>query len=271
MKESKIKIASSATAGIGMFLLYFAFISRYIQLSDWSQLSSIEVVILLTLILRVVVILVVGRKIRIQPMIKIIAFSIEVFSILPLLVLVFITGGTYFSDLMSIILTSWFAASALVLSPYAIVEFSRSMLSGSTLSGIIINATIQVGGILFLASMLSRMSGPIVGLSGLGSTIILQVKSSISAGGISNAGSNPVILLGLTLFYVGLLSYLTLGAQKEGTSISVQYSFILLLAGTIVALVWTTVALQVTLDVLLVLTAPTFFLLAAIWGTAHEK
>ena len=119
MRKDIIKLSASLVVSLGLFFLYFDFLTRLAIVADWSALSEIESIILVTQILRAIILAVLGTKYQLQPIIPIIVFSLEALLIPGLLILIIMTGEAYYASLMGLILTAWFGASAIILTPYS--------------------------------------------------------------------------------------------------------------------------------------------------------
>ncbi|MGI0090979.1 MAG: hypothetical protein ACREBS_04660 [Nitrososphaerales archaeon] len=271
MRNNIIKYVSSVGVGVGLTAVYFAFLARYLALANWSSLSEIETLILTTQIMRVLFVFTLSKRLHLPPLVAIIMFSFEAFLIPVLAPLVILTGNPAYATLMGTILTTWIAVSALVLSPYAIQEFAKSMIAENSLSAVMAIATLEMGGMLFLASIISRTNSPITGLTALGSLLILTGKDQVSSVGFANLGSSVLISLGLVVFYLSMASYFSLGVHLLDTKIRLSYAYALPLAGTIVALFFISALVRFNSSVLIVLTIPIFVSAAAIWGSTRGK
>ena len=271
MKKDIIKLISSAFVGIGLFTPYLVFLERFSVIVNLSSMSLIESIILYTQILRVIILLIVGLRYQVQPIVPIIVFSFEALLIPPLLVLIILTGAPFYATFMGIILTAWFGATALVLTPYTIYGFARGIARDNSLSGVIVVAALELVSVLFLSNLLSQTNSTISGLTGLGTQIISQIRSEVGAGGVPNPTGDAMSSLGLIIFFVGMLFYMTLGGHSIGSIGRLPWIIIVPLVGTLIAFVWTFEVAKIQTDILLVLTAPAIALFFAIWGTARGK
>ena len=270
MKESVIKIGASAAVGFGLFFLYLVFLNQFAAVGDMSQLSEVESIILVTQILRVLILLGLSTRFQIQPIVPIIVFSFEALLIPPLLVLIVFTGDAFYAAFMGVILTAWFGATALILTPYTIYGFAKSMVRESSLGGVIVVSTLELTSVLFLSNLLSGASS-VVGLTGLGTLIITQIKNEVSSAGIPNPAGDVLSLVGLALFFLGMIVYATLGYHQIRSLVSIPWILIVPFAGTILTLLWISGIAPFQSDILVVLTVPATILFFAIWGSAREK
>jgi hypothetical protein len=270
MKDNIIKIGTSAAVGLGLFLLYLVFLNQFLALGDLSNLSEIETIILVTQILRALLLLGLGTRFQIQPIVPIIVFSFEALLIPPLLILIIFTQDAFYASFMGVILTAWFGATALILTPYTVYGFAKSMVRESSLSGVIVVSTLELTSVLFLSKLLSGVTS-VVGLTGLGTLIITQIKSEVAAAGIPNPATDAISQLGLSLFFLGMMIYATLGYNQIRSSVGTPWILIVPFAGTVLTLLWISAIAQLQSDILVVLTVPATILFFAIWGTSRGK
>ncbi|MDA4131127.1 MAG: hypothetical protein OK457_10180 [Thaumarchaeota archaeon] len=270
MRRNLIKIASSVAVGLGLFSLYLVFLGRFSTVADFSNLSEVEAVILITQVLRALVLLGVSSRFQVQPIVPIIVFSFEALLIPPLLVLIILTGDPFYATFMGVLLTAWFGATALILTPYTIYGFTKSMVRDNSLSGVIVVSTLELTSVLFLSNLLNGTNS-VSGLTGLGTLIITLIKSEVASVGIPNPSGDAVSEIGLALFFLGMIIYATLGYSRRHSTIKIPWILLVPLAGTVLTLIWAAVVVQYQTDILVVLTAPAAFLFLMIWGTAREK
>src|SRR5271157_4017715 len=117
-----IRAVSAVGGALALILLYLVFLQRFLILADWSNPSNIEVWVFWTMLFRIALIAGLGRMYRIPPLVPIILFSIESLLIPPLIILLAYTGNPAYGTTMSSILTSWIGVSAVLLSPYLIID-----------------------------------------------------------------------------------------------------------------------------------------------------
>ena len=271
MRKDFARISSAAVIGIGLLVLYFAFLIRYSQVGDLSSLSEIETIILITLLLRAIILLVLGTKYVLQPIIPIIVFSIEALLIPPLLVMIILTGDQGFATLMGIILTAWFGASALILTPYTIYGFAKGLFKDGSLLGVMVIGSLELISVLFLAELLANVMSPIAGLSALGTLIISQIRADFNPTGLSSPGGDPLSYFGLIVFFVGMLCYFSLSSSILGEGVKLVYTLVIPLVGAILAFIWIVLSIQFIPNVLVVLTAPAAVIFVTVWMTARGK
>jgi hypothetical protein len=270
LRKDAVKFASSVSVGAGIFAVYFVFLARCVQLSDWASISSLEYLILATQAIRLAVVLGLGRILRIQPLFAIILFSFEAFLIPPLAVLAVLTGHQYYSSLMANTLTTWLGVSALLLSPYSIYEFAKSMVKETSLVTIMVIASLEVGGMLFLADTLAATSSIIRGPSALGTLMLELGKYQVSTSSFSGLVSNDIAALGLATIYVGMMVYVAIGVPSIYSKIRISDRFFLVLCGTALTIVWAFAVYSISSDILFVFTVPCVVGVAFLWGSSRE-
>jgi len=272
MRRDLLKLLSSASVGIGLFAIYLVFLNDFLATSNLSNMSTIESVILYTQILRVVILFLIGLRYQIQPIIPIVVFSIEALLIPPLLVLIIWTGAsTFYTAFMGILLTSWFGADALILEPYAIYRFTTTLAKEATVTAGLTLGAFELISVLFLSTLLSGITQPVQGISGLGMQIISQIRADLAGGGVPNPTQDFLSSAGLILFFVGILFYTTFGSYSLRSKLRVPWMLIVSLVGVLLAFVWIGLISQNESDVLVVLSAPSVALVVLIWGTSRGK
>ena len=271
LRERAIRFASSGIVGVGIFIMYVVFVTRCIALTDWNNLSRLELAILGTQISRVTLVLALEKKFRNQPLVAMVLFSFEVFLIPLLALLTFWTGDAAYTILMGAILTTWIGVSALVLSPYAIYKFVIDMAKEASLAIVVLIGSLEVGGMLFLSGVLAREGTRIQGPSGLGMLFIQfgQFKGPLSS--FNGLGSNSTLFFGLVVFFVGMTAYATLRDLETDSRTKISTALLIPLSGTLGVLIWIIAFLSISSDVLLAFTIPTLIGVAALWGSSRGR
>jgi hypothetical protein len=269
MKRDLLKSLSSVSVGLGLIAIYLIFLNKFFALTTLSGMTTTESVILYTQIIRVVVLFVLGLKYQVQPIVPIIVFSFEALLIPPLLVLIILTGSAFYAAFMGLILTAWFGATALILTPYTVYGYARSMARETALSGILVIGAFELISVLFLSNLYTGLTQPVQGLSGLGTLIITQIRSEVGSGGVPNPTQDLLSSAGLLLFFIGLLFYMTLGSYSAGYRVRLPWMLLVSLAGILLAFIWVAQVSRLQPDILVVLTAPAVALFLVIWGTAR--
>lgn len=270
MKRDILKILSSGAIGSGLLIAYIVFLARSQALTSWSNLSSLEEAIVITQLIRVIIVLVLAKPFRLQPIFAMLLFSFEVFLIPCFAFLAYWTGNAAFTTLMGSVLTTWIGASAVILTPYAIYEFVRSIMKETTITNILVVGTLELGGLVILSSILSTIGTPITGPSALGSLFIERNASqtAIIFGGIA---SDAVLDFGSVLFFLGMITLI--GLRKSASAIPVPALYVLLplLLGTVISFFWVVAFTKITFDILFAFTIPTLVAISALWGSSREK
>lgn len=271
MRKDIVKLLSSVSIGLGLMAIYIVFLNQFLGVANLSEMTLTESVILYTQIFRVLILFFLGLKYQIQPIIPIIVFSFEALLIPPLLVLIIWTGDPFYANFMGLILTAWFGATALVLTPYTIYGYARSLVRDAAISGSLVIASFELISVLFLSTLISGVTQPIQGLSGLGTLIITQIRTDVGGGGVPNPPTDVFTSAGLVFFFVGMLFYVALGSYSLGSKVRLPWMLIVSFAGVILAFIWIALVAPNQPDVLVVLTAPSVALFLIIWGTARGK
>lgn len=270
MKSDIVKLLSSASVGLGLFAIYLVFLNQFFAVENMSVMTTTESIILYTQLVRALILFVLGLKYQVQPIVPIIVFSFEALLIPPLLVLIILTGSPFYATFMGVLLTAWFGATALILTPYTIYGFSRSLVRSTSVSSVLVIASFELVSVLFLSSLFNGLTQPVQGLSGLGTLIISQIRSEISSGGVPTYTTDFLTSAGLVLFFIGTLFYMTLGNYPVGSkSLRLPWVVIVAFAGVILALFWIVAASRYQSDLLFVLTVPSVSLSIIIWGTTR--
>jgi hypothetical protein len=270
LKDDPVKIISSIVIGAGIFIVYFVFLARCVALNDWSYLSTLEEVVLVTQVIRLLFVLSLGRVLKLPPILPMILFSLEVFMIPLLAVMAYWTGDPTYTNLMGAVLTTWIGVSSLVLSPYAVYEFTKTMMKQSSLANVAIVGTLEVGGLFILSEILSSAQSKILGPSALGALFISgsRSKTVIQFGGL---GSNLILDAGLVFFFIGMVVHLGLRDNKTRSQILLSYALLLPLVGTLLSLIWVIGMSFVSSDLLFVFTVPVLVALSAVWVSSRGK
>jgi hypothetical protein len=271
VRKDILKLLSSLSVGLGLMAIYIVFLNQFFAVADLSNLSEVESIILYSQILRVLILFIVGLRYQIQPIVPIIVFSIEALLIPPLLVLIILTGSPYYTIFMGVVLTAWFGATALILTPYSIYVHARTLSRETAISSVLALSAIELISVLFLSNLVSTTTQPIQGLSGLGTLIISAIRFDISSGGVPNPSPDLLSTTGLVLFFIGLLFYMSLTNYWIGSKYRLPWMLVVAFAGTIVAFFWLGIGSQFESDILIVLSAPSVALYLLIRGTTREK
>ncbi len=271
MTRDGLKLLSSTSVGLGLLAIYVVFLNNFFAVANLSELSWTESVILYTQIIRVIVLFSLGLKYQIQPIVPIIVFSIEALLIPPLLVLIILTGSTFYAAFMGVILTAWFGATALILTPYTIYSFARSLARDTVLSGALVIAAFELISVVFLSNLFSGLTQPVQGLEGLGTLIISQIRSEVGGGGVPNPSQDFLSSTGLILFFVGTLFYMAVGSYSARPKLRLPWMLVVSLVGTVLAFAWIALVSPYQPDILVVLSAPCVVLFLIMRVTVHGK
>jgi hypothetical protein len=271
MRKDILKIISSLAVGFGLLSIYLVFLQYFVKTVDLSMMSEVETIIFYTQILRVIVVTGVGLRYQIQPIVPIIVFSFEALLIPPLLVLIVLTNAPFYAAFMGVILTAWFGATTLTVEPYAIFVFTRSLAKDTAISSVLSVGALELISVLFLSTMLSQVTQPIEGLVGLGTLIITQIRTITGSNGVPNPGQDFLSSLGLLLFFLGMMCYMTLGNYTLSSKMRLPWMLVVSFVGLILAFLWVVLVSPHEPDIFVTLTAPAIALLAIMWGSARDR
>ncbi|HZW55495.1 MAG TPA: hypothetical protein VFF30_04330 [Nitrososphaerales archaeon] len=270
-KRNVVKIVCAALTALSLLILYLIFLGRYVSLANWSSLSQIETWIFITMIIRVIALVALRTRYQFQPLVPIILFSVESLLIPPLLGMYIFTGYAGYAQAMGTILTAWLGVSALVLSPYLAFSFARSMITESSLWGLMTLSILEFASMLFISSVLAKTNQPISGLTGLGAFFVISLRDQISNASVPFASTGLLFSLSALMFYIGLLAHATMGTREAGLELRLHNLLLLPLIATMFIFMWTSVSVAFTSDILYILTIPTLVLAMVVWGVARGK
>ncbi len=280
VRKDVIRLAGALTVGVSLMTLYFVFLDRYYFVADWSSLTQIEKWVFSTQLLRLIVLIALKRRYQLQPLIPIIMFSIESLLIPPLLVFYIVTGNPAYALAMGTILTAWMGASAIILSPYLVYSFTKSMLDYTSMVGVLSLSALEFAYYVFIATVVSEAGSPIIGLTGLGAYLVGSLKNQISTVGVPMPSYSDYMIAGSSvLFFLGLLIYATLGVHDLGARIRLSYVLFIPLIAIMLALLWVFVLggltakpfVELSSNVFFGLTLPTMVVAGIIWGASRGK
>ncbi|MDG7000591.1 MAG: hypothetical protein JRN15_15965 [Nitrososphaerota archaeon] len=261
---------SATSVGVGLSTFYLAFLGRVIALSDWSRTSEIPLLIFITLAIRLAVVIILAKYINRQPVVAYILLSFEVFLIPAFALLEAWTSYPEYTALMSVVLTSWIGASAIIVSPYAIYEFAKGMTKTRSLLGVIAIGTFELAGMLFLVSVVQESKGAIAGPGALGEVIIQPAGYSLGSTTLTSV-SSFAMAAALVVFFVASIAYITLGRVSHLLSVGLSKSFLIPLGGIVASLVWVLTFSFITSNVLLAFTVPALIGTAGMWVITRGK
>ena len=270
MREDAIRILSSGIVGTAIMVAYLVFLARCIAVSDWNNLSSLEELVLGTQILRLVFVLALSRPPRMQPLFALILFSFEVFLIPIFAVFAYWTGDAGYTNLMGKLLTTWIGVSALVLSPYAIFEFVKGVVNGTSLVNTVTVSTLELGGLVLLSNTLATAQTRLSGPSSLGALFIENTRSQ-SPFVFSGLGSSLLLEAGLILFFLGMIVHLSVRDNRISSPILISHALLVPLLGATIALSWATSLLSISSNTILVFTIPALVGALTLWGVSRAK
>ena len=269
--RTDLRTVTALFASFALVLLYLVFVLRFIVLADWSNMSRIELWIFITMLLRIIILAVLGRRFELPPLVPIVVFSIESLLIPPLLALFVITGNTAYASVMGTILTAWIGVSAVLLSPYLIYDFGRYLRSDPSLWGIFFLAILEFAFNLFTATLLSGTTQSMTGFSGLGSYFVLSLRSYATSSGVPFSSGSLLISISSLIFFLSLLVLATVGHMTLETNLKLRHVLLVPLIALLVLIAWIGVAASLTSNMFNVLSVPAIALVILVWGGSHGK
>jgi len=267
----KVRTVTAITSALALGLLYFVFLQRLLVVENWSALTTVELWVFWSMLLRIALVVGLGRKYQIPALVPIILFSIESLLIPPLIIMLAFTGNPAYGTTMSAILTSWIGVCAVLLSPYLIYDFGKYARSDPSLWGIFFLAILEFTYNLFMTTLLSNTTRQINGFIGLGSYFILSLKTYVSSSA-SQFSTETLLVTGASLiFFVSMLALATLGHELLETNLSLRNVLLVPILAIIVLLLWTVSAVSFTSNMIYVLSVPVFVLAFIVWGGTRGK
>jgi len=241
---------------------YFYFLAWTIKTGAVPPTSLVESVVLATMVLRLGMVMSVGRLRRARISVIIDIFALDVLVVVAILVLyVLLRVPAYFSLLSSIVL-AWPTCLLLVFPPYALYRFAARMLEGAGLSAIIPSA-IGLFALLVLPAEVASIGAQVQGLSGV-SRLLLQVL-------IGQARSSyllPEITVTGFLLYLALTLYAITRGEADAHRLG---PLVVAVAGSLVALGWSVLGSFFTDDVFLLFAVPGLAILGAVWWATRGR
>ena len=271
MLKISIRTLTAFSASFALLLLFLVFLERLLVLENWSKLTNIELWVFWTMLLRIIVVAGLGRRYQVPALVPIILFSIESLLIPPLIVLLAFTGNPIYGTVMSSVLTAWIGVSAVLLTPYLIFDIGKYMKTDPSLWGIFFLAVLEYTYNLFMTTLLSGTTQPVEGFTGLGGYFIVSLRSYVSSEASQFSTQSLVITAASLIFFISLLVLATFGHATVETNLKMRNLLLVPVLAILVLLVWTVAAISFTTNMILVLTAPVFALIAVVWGGTRGK
>lgn len=251
----------AAAVGVSLSYLYLSFITNFLFRADLSLVTSLQFVIILTQVVRLLVVLIVPELRFSRVEVVFVLFSLETFVVLALIGIYLVFPDPTFSSLGHEIFSTWMTMLFCVTPPYLILWTVLDMARNRSLTKIAFGVVSEFSFLLFLLGILSEIGGRI-DIGTLFDSLIVTTRGDMTA------GVNPLLLSSVVLpsaaIYCSLLVYAAL-PQAE-TRVSISVAVLIALASAVVASGW--IAFTATLtstDTLLSYTAPPIVIAAALW------
>jgi hypothetical protein len=261
MSES-LKLLSWGVLVAPLSFFYFYFFAWSIKSGAVPPTSLLEDVVLVTMVLRLAVVMSVGRLRRAKVSLIVDIFALEVLVIAGLLVVYILTRVPGYLSLLSSVALAWPAAVLLVFPPFALYRFASSMLHRANLSSVIPSA-IGLFALLVIPAEVATLTSSVDGLSGV-SRLLLQVL----LGQARTAALVPEITFTGLLLYLALTFYVITQGEDRGGGVG---ALVVAVVGSVVALSWSVVGSLLTDDLLLLFAVPGLVIVGLIWWTTRGR
>jgi hypothetical protein len=230
-----------------------------------SPLTTVEIVVMLSQLLRVVLVFLLPGLRRAKPLAVADLLLAETFMMPVLGALSFFTGEGVYAGILSQLAYAWGASLALFAPSIIIYRFVVTMYRGSRL-------TVFLPLSAFVVGLLYSLEG--VGLSssvGIGPGALIESFLKLLSGSPANAlmVSSPGLAAAAVAAFVAVVLYATtrsLGVQRLEVP-----ALIVTLAGLLGAIAWVVAASYLTTNTMLFLTLPTAAMGAIFWWSTSEK
>jgi hypothetical protein len=254
--STRITWAVIAIVMVSLISLYGAVLLWLFENPVFLPANSFELALLGSQVIRLVVLLSVGR-LRRNGIVAIDIFAAEIL-VIPLLLVAFILGDRTFLPLAGDVLMVWGSAFLLVFPVFGIYKVG-AMIRGDTQLAVLIPSATSVFAVLAFVLSATTQSASGVGLAGMTTLVIaVLMHGAAAAPGVSSAG---------ILLYLGLVVYATMGGRDAPKGRDLLLVFPVL--GTAFAVIWGLTATQVTTDTFLIFGIPSFALVAILWLGTH--
>jgi len=257
-------LACALALGGALSYLYVIFLFAFLFRADISELDSLQLVIIITLLGRLVFVLHLSgpRSMKDEPAVTaFILFSLEAYIFLGFMVFGLLFGGASFFAIGLEIFSTWVAGVMCVVLPYTILSISIRMAKNRELIGVLFPAATDFAFLVFLVGVTSQATKP-PSFGNLFQYLISSARSDL-ASGVSPLPFASSVLVPSAVVYCSLLVYATLPRTANGVSPRVALTLPLLSA--LVAIAWILNPARDVSSTLLSFTAPTLVVVALLW------
>ena len=246
---------------MSLYLLYVLSVAQFLHHLDFSSITMVELIIVITQALRVagVALYYRGRPARLD--VFVILFSFETFVVLGLILSSIVTSDPYYGQFAGTIYSTWVAAFFTVLPSYLIFAGVVQMLRGRSLVAVLLPVGFESGLLVFFVTTLLGSSGTFT---------FARFFDDLIAASVSNPGTRAIpalsalpVLAASVAVYCSLLLYATI--PTVASVVQPRVNFVLPLLGAAVSLIWVYAAVLILPNSLLSFTLPGFVLVAVLW------
>jgi hypothetical protein len=258
----RLKVLSSWMLVAPLAFFYFYFLAWAFRSGAIPPSGTIETLVLGTMVLRLAVVMSVGRLRRAKVSLIIDIFALEVLLIAALLLLyIALRTPVYLSTLTGVAL-AWPSALLIVIPIFALQRFTVRMQEGADFSAVIPSA-VGLFVLLVIPAEVASLAPRVTGLSGV-SRLLLQVL----LGQLSSESLVPEVTITGLLLYLALTFYvITRGEAGTGR----YEALVVAVAGSTAALGWSVIGSFLTDDLLLLFAAPGLAILGIIWWMTRGR
>jgi hypothetical protein len=267
-KTDPTRALASVVLGFSLLSLYLVFLGAFIPEFLLSTLSTVELAVLYTMILRVLALTFVPKLKQTSSALKIVILSFEAFIVLIFIIAYFATADASYGSAISSLLTSWIGSTVIIVTPYAVYMLMLTVYKGGSLFSVLTTTTEEYAVVLVLASIASVGKLP-PGVQGLGTLVL---NSLVNASGINVLGYQRTLtasVLGIMIFSA-LVVYVVF-YQNSSSLYSRRYNSALLLSalGIFVSLIWIAIAASLGGSIIFVISVPAVILSTAMMVVAR--
>ena len=253
-----VAVVTAALASLyGAVLLWLA------QNPVFLPANTFETVILGSQIIRLAVVLSIGRLRRMNGIIIIDLFAAEVLLIPVLGVVEVLLGNGQYLPLAGNLLWAWTSSFLLVFPTFAMYKVIAMIRRGASLTALVPTAT-SLFAVLALVLSATKQTTKITGLTGMTKLVLSTLTQ-----GATVAAADPIVLVAGAVLYLGLIVYSTMGA--EGAPPVGDLLLVFSAVGSALALLWGLVVSEFTADTFLIFGAPSIVLIAIMWLGSREN
>jgi hypothetical protein len=251
----------TAAAGVSLYVLYLLSVAQFLGHLDFSSVTALELLIVVTQALRVVGVAAYYRARPVRADVFVILFSFETFVVLGLILTSLATSDPSYGQFAGTIYSTWVAAFFTILPSYVIFASVVQMRRGRGLVPVLLPIGFESGLLVYFVTTLLGSSGTF-SFARFFDYMISASVSNPSPRAIPALSALPVLAASVAL-YCSLLVYATI--PTVASVVQPRVNFVLPLLGAAVSLVWVYAAILTVPNSLLSFAVPGFALVAVLW------